>query len=61
MKERGRLEGMEADLLELLLDVRKELREQENWELADTIRSRLQEMGVEIKDQEGGTSWRVES
>ncbi|MBS3765474.1 class I tRNA ligase family protein, partial [Candidatus Bipolaricaulota bacterium] len=60
-KEKGRLEGMEADLLELLLDVRNELREQENWELADTIRSRLQEMGVEIKDQEGGTSWRVES
>lgn len=59
--ERGRLKGLEEGLLELLLDVRSELREEEHWEIADRIRSELKDMGIEIKDQEGGTAWRVNS
>lgn len=57
----GRLEGLEEGLLELLLEVRNDLREEERWELADKIRSELERMGIEIKDQEGGTNWRVDS
>ncbi|MFP4135545.1 MAG: cysteine--tRNA ligase [Candidatus Acetothermia bacterium] len=60
-EERRRLEGMEEELLDLLLEVRGELREGEHWELADRIRSELKGMGIEIKDQEEGTNWRVSS
>ncbi|MFB6291288.1 MAG: cysteine--tRNA ligase [Candidatus Bipolaricaulia bacterium] len=52
--------GLEKDLLELLLEVRNELRDQQDWELADRIRAELEEMGIEIKDQEGETVWTVE-
>ena len=57
----SQLEGLEEGLMELLLDIRSDLREEEHWELADKIRSELKSMGVEIKDQEGGTNWSVRS
>lgn len=60
-KREDRLEGLEEELLKLVLDVRDDLREEEHWELADKIRSELKSMGIEIKDQEGGTNWRVKS
>lgn len=60
-KGENRLKGLEEGLLKLLLDVRKDLREEEQWKLADKIRSELKEMGIEIKDQEGGTNWSVNS
>ncbi|MBS3786660.1 cysteine--tRNA ligase [Candidatus Bipolaricaulota bacterium] len=52
--------GLEEDLLELLLEVRNALREKQDWELADRIRSELKEMGVEVKDQEGVSTWTVD-
>lgn len=52
--------GIEEDLLQLLLEVRNELRERQNWDLADRIRDELEDLGIEIKDQEGETVWRVE-
>jgi len=60
-KGENQLEGLEEGLLELLLDVRGDLRKEEHWELADKIRSELKSMGIEIKDQDGGTNWRVKS
>jgi cysteinyl-tRNA synthetase len=45
--------------IELLLDVRRELRDQERFDLADTIRDRLTELGVTIEDSKGGTVWRI--
>ena len=45
--------------IELLLDVRRELRNQERFDLADTIRDRLTELGVTIEDSKGGTVWRI--
>lgn len=52
--------GLEEDLLELLMEVRDALRDQQDWELADRIRSELEEMGIEVKDQEGGSTWTVD-
>ncbi len=51
--------GKEEELIDLLLGVRNELREESQWELADEIRSKLKEMGIEIKDRDGETSWTV--
>ena len=55
----GDLGGREEDLLELLIEVREELREREEWELADKIRSELRALGVELKDQGEETTWVV--
>ncbi|MBU4225028.1 MAG: cysteine--tRNA ligase [Chloroflexi bacterium] len=44
--------------IDLLLEVRAELRKQKLWALSDTIRDRLKELGVTIEDSKDGTTWR---
>ena len=39
-----------GDVLEILLEVRDELREKKDWELSDKIRSRLNDLGFELED-----------
>ena len=58
-EETGRQEeaGVERDLVNTLLDVRSELREKQEFELADRIRDRLEELGVEVKDTARGATW----
>jgi cysteinyl-tRNA synthetase len=47
--------------VELLLDVRRKLRDIKQWALADEIRARLGELGVAVEDKPGGEStWRLE-
>lgn len=51
-------EGEEAaPFIELLLEVRQQLRAQKLWDLSDLIRDRLQELGVIIEDHKEGSSW----
>ncbi|HEX7468979.1 MAG TPA: cysteine--tRNA ligase [Methanobacterium sp.] len=50
MKQEKR-HDLEEDLIELLKDVRSKLREKEEWELSDEIRSRLKDMGIVIEDK----------
>lgn len=45
--------------IELLLEVRKELRDQEQYELADSIRARLSDLGVTIEDTKNGAVWQM--
>ncbi|MCK4375889.1 MAG: hypothetical protein KAX19_11185, partial [Candidatus Brocadiae bacterium] len=45
------------DLIELLLSVREELRKAKQFDLADRIRERLGELGIELKDGPDGTTW----
>jgi cysteinyl-tRNA synthetase len=47
-----------APLVELLLEVREEMRKAKQWAIADRIRDRLAEIGVLIEDGKGGTTWR---
>ncbi len=42
----------------LLLDLRRELRAQKNFALADQIRLKLGELGVTLEDSKAGTTWR---
>ncbi|MFH1908438.1 MAG: cysteine--tRNA ligase, partial [Chloroflexota bacterium] len=44
--------------IDLLLEVRAELRKQKLWALSDTIRDRLKELDVTIEDSKDGTTWR---
>ena len=47
-----------APFVDLLLQIRKELRAAKNFQLADQIRARLAELGVVIEDRPEGTTWR---
>lgn len=44
--------------IDLLVEIRKEIRSQKLWSLSDQIRDRLSELGVIIEDSKEGTSWR---
>jgi cysteinyl-tRNA synthetase len=44
--------------IDLLIEVRAEVRKQKLWPLSDLIRDRLKELGVTIEDNKDGTSWR---
>jgi cysteinyl-tRNA synthetase len=47
-----------ADLVDTLLEVRTQLREKSEYDLADTIRDRLEELGIEVQDSPEGPTWR---
>lgn len=44
-------------VMDLLLDLRQSARENKDWETADTIRDRLSDCEIVIKDGEDGTDW----
>jgi cysteinyl-tRNA synthetase len=45
--------------VDLLLEVRRKLRDVKQWALADEIRTRLTDLGVTVEDRAGGeSSWR---
>ncbi|MFQ5603317.1 MAG: cysteine--tRNA ligase [bacterium] len=50
--------GLIEELIQLLLDIRKELREEKIWNLADKIRDELNNKGVVLEDKNDRTSWR---
>jgi cysteinyl-tRNA synthetase len=53
--------GGDADpFVDLLVEIRGELRKQKLWALSDRIRDRLKELGVVIEDSKDGTTWRWE-
>jgi cysteinyl-tRNA synthetase len=44
--------------VELLVEVRSEVRKQKLWALSDLIRDRLAALGVALEDSKDGTTWR---
>ena len=46
--------------IDLLVDLREELRGQKLFELADRVRARLAELGVILEDETEGTRWRLQ-
>ncbi len=55
-----RRNGMEvAPFIDLLVEVRSDLRAAKQWALADKIRKQLAELGVVLEDSPTGTSWRM--
>ena len=46
-----------APFIDLLLEVREEMRQAKHWVVADRIRDRLAELGVVIEDAKSGTTW----
>jgi cysteinyl-tRNA synthetase len=55
----SRITGADA-FIDLLLDLRQELRQQKNYNLSDRIRNELSKLGVVIEDTTQGSTWRWE-
>jgi len=47
------------DVIEILLDVRRELRKRKQFDLADSIRDKLKAKGIELQDSSDGAKWRL--
>ena len=59
LEERRGSGGAEVDgFIQLLVETRSQLRAERNWTLADSIRDRLEELGVSLEDSAEGTQWR---
>ncbi len=52
-------ESMLRNLVSILIDVRAVLRKRKEYDLADEIRARLREIGIELQDIPEGTKWRL--
>ena len=52
--------GDAEKFIDLLLEVRTEVRAQKLWTLSDLIRDKLKELGVTVEDSKDGSSWRWE-
>jgi cysteinyl-tRNA synthetase len=50
----------EPQLIELVLSLRQEAKEQKDWSKSDSIRDQLAKMGVKIKDRKDGADWERE-
>jgi len=50
--------GEAAPFVDLLLEIRSELRAQKHWDLSDQIRDRLLELDIILEDGKSGTTWR---
>ncbi|MCG8571499.1 MAG: cysteine--tRNA ligase [Spirochaetes bacterium] len=48
------------ELIEYLLELRRQARADKDWNLADSIRDRLAELGISIKDSKDKTSWTID-
>jgi cysteinyl-tRNA synthetase len=53
--------NIDSNLIEELLNKRKEARENKNFTEADKIRNKLKEMGIEIEDTSDGAIWRSQN
>jgi len=49
---------IDADLIQLLIEVRQEARKQKQFALSDLIRDRLKELGILLEDTREGTNWK---
>lgn len=71
LKELGRILGLELDLskkkgtgtgseelVNLLVEIRDRLREKEEYDLSDEIRSKLRELDIELQDTDEETKWK---
>jgi len=52
---------LEKELIEFLLKLRLEAKQEKDYKLADKIRIGLNEMGIELKDAKEGTTYKVKS
>ncbi|MBI3006438.1 MAG: cysteine--tRNA ligase [Ignavibacteriales bacterium] len=50
--------NIQVELIQLLIDLRNEVRQQKLWALSDLIRDGLKKAGITIEDKKDGTVWK---
>ena len=50
-------EDLSSNLLDLLVDMRSEAKQNNDWDRADKIRNSLSDLGITIKDSKEGSTW----
>jgi cysteinyl-tRNA synthetase len=59
LDKKSSFDGGEAPpFIDLLVEIRTEMRTQKLWALSDQIRDRLAELGIILEDSKSGTTWR---
>jgi len=48
------------NLMNLIIDMRRQMREREDWKTADEIRAKLLALGLVLEDTPEGTQWKIE-
>ncbi len=51
-------DNIEADLIEILIQLRSEARANQDWATSDVIRDKLSQIGIQLEDRADGTTWR---
>ena len=51
--------ALTEELMNLILEVRQDARQRKDWETADKIRDRLEQLNIELQDSRAGTTWRI--
>ena len=59
LQERKRLPVAVEPFIEALIAVRNDLRNAKQWQLADMVRDRLNELGITVEDTAKGTNWKL--
>jgi cysteinyl-tRNA synthetase len=54
----GSDDSFAAELMQLVIEVRALARKSKQWDIADTIRDRLNELKITLEDRPEGTNWR---
>ncbi len=50
-----------SSLIDLIIELRDDLRKVKQFELADQVRAKLDELGIQLEDKPEGTIWKVKS
>lgn len=53
------MEGLTEDILHILINVRNTARERKLWDISDTIREQLRNIGIYLEDSSQGTKWKI--
>jgi len=57
-KEESRAGSVESDLMDLLIEIRRQARADKNFALSDSIRDGLASLGIELNDTRDGPTWK---
>lgn len=59
LKMEKKIGNMTAELVDFILELRQDARNERNWALSDKIRDRLSGVGIKIKDGKDKTTWSI--
>ncbi|MBQ2114264.1 MAG: cysteine--tRNA ligase, partial [Selenomonadales bacterium] len=57
-EEAAQDDDLASDLMELIIEIRQQARQEKNWPVADRIRARLGELGIVLEDSPQGVKWK---